>query len=246
MNSLDFKLEYQTVNCADNKGYPVIVVAAGNSTRMCGQNKQLITLCGVPTIIHTLLAFERSDFISNIVLVTKKDDILYLQNLADKYLITKLSDIVEGGSNRQESVVNGLNVIKGAEYVLIHDGARPLVSEQIISRVCKEIGKADGVICGIPITDTLKMTENGIVKTTVDRNNMISVQTPQAVNYNLYTAALKSCDYSQLTDDAAILETLGYTVICVEGEKSNIKITTQEDIALAEFYLEKRGECECE
>lgn len=246
MNSLDFKLDYQMIKNTDKKGYPVIIVAAGNSTRMCGTNKQLVTLCGVPAIIHTLLAFERSDFISNIVLVTKKEDILLLQNLAEKYLITKLSDIVAGGANRQESVLNGLKVIKNAEYVLIHDGARPLISESVIARVCEQIGNADGVICGISVTDTIKRTQNGRVLSTVDRSDMISVQTPQAVKYDVYFNALKNCDFSQFTDDASVLEKYGHTVIFVEGEKSNIKITTPEDVALAEFYLEKRGENECE
>ncbi|MBO5726287.1 MAG: 2-C-methyl-D-erythritol 4-phosphate cytidylyltransferase [Clostridia bacterium] len=246
MNSLDFKLDYQMIKNNDNKGYPVIVVAAGNSTRMCGTNKQLITLCGVPAIIHTLLAFERSNFISNIVLVTKEEDILLLQNLAEKYLITKLSDVVAGGSNRQESVLNGLKAIKNTEHVLIHDGARPLISENVIARVCEQIGNADGVICGISVTDTIKKTQNGRVLSTVDRSDMISVQTPQAVKYDVYIDALNNCDYSQFTDDASVLENIGHTVIFVEGEKSNIKITTPEDIALAEFYLEKRGENECE
>lgn len=246
MNSLDFKLEYETVDTTKKGGFPVIVVAAGNSTRMCGENKQLISLCGVPTIIHTLLAFERSEFISNIVLVTKKEDILPLQNLTKNYLITKLSDIVEGGATRQESVMNGLQHIKNSEYVLIHDGARPLVSEDIIARICEKIGQADAIICGVSVTDTLKMTRDGVVLSTIDRKGMISVQTPQAVKYDVYLSALNKCDPAQFTDDASIIESQGYKVLYVEGEKSNIKITTQEDIALAEFYLEKRGECECE
>ncbi len=247
MNSLDFKLEYLTVEKSAEKGVPVIVVAAGNSSRMCGTNKQLATLCGVPTIIHTLLAFERSDLISDIVLVARNEDINSLQNLAEKYLITKLSDIVAGGSTRQESVFNGLGAVKGAEYVLIHDGARPLVSQAVISRVCEKIGEADGIICGVPVIDTLKKIDNnGAVLETVDRTDMVCVQTPQAVRYESYVSILKNGDFSAFTDDASVLENQGLSVVYVLGEKSNIKITTKDDIALAEFYLEKRGESECE
>lgn len=247
MNKLAFKLEYEAVNTNSNGGIPVIIVAAGNSTRMGGKNKQFMCLCGIPTIVHTLLAFERCAAISNIIVVAKREDIKAIEELCLNYQISKLSDLVEGGDTRQQSVLNGLKAVKNAEHVLIHDGARPLVSCEIIERVCESLGKADGVICGVPIVDTLKRTDDkGFISKTIDRTNMISVQTPQAVKVKEYTELLNKCELSAFTDDASVLEMGGMSVAWVMGDKSNIKITTPDDIALAEFYLERKGKNECE
>ena len=139
MNALDFKLEYQQNNDKSSITMPVVIVAAGSSLRMQGINKQLVTLCGVPAIAHTLMAFQQSQYISQIILVTKKEFIADMQSLATKYAVTKLTDIVAGGDSRCKSVLNGLECVKNNKYVMIHDGARPLVTEIIIESVYNKI-----------------------------------------------------------------------------------------------------------
>ena len=236
-----YKLEF--TNIEDNKGdFPVIVVAAGSSLRMQGQSKQFINLCGIPAIIHTLSAFENSPQISRIILVTKQEYINEMQLLAEKYMITKLTDIVEGGTDRQASVKCGLSRLADEKYVLIHDGARPLVTDEIISRVCAALCDTDGVVCGVPVKDTVKRVDtNSIVEKTIPRASLYSVQTPQGVNVERYKQALGAVDSSDFTDDASILEAANMSVKIVLGDYSNIKLTTPDDIALAEYYLEKRG-----
>ncbi len=241
MTATKYKLEFTSVEA--NKGdYPVIVVAAGSSLRMQGNAKQFVNLCGKPAIIHTLSAFESSPQISRIILVTKQEYINEMQLLAQKYMITKLSDIVEGGNNRQESVKCGLSRLADEKYVLIHDGARPLVSEEVILRVCVALNDADGVVCAVPVKDTVKRVEaNGFVEQTINRQSLYCVQTPQGVNVEKYKEALSVADSTLFTDDASILESANMSVKVVMGDYSNIKLTTPEDISLAEYYLEKRG-----
>lgn len=222
-------------------GIPVIVVAAGSFTRMNGVNKQLAQIGGIPVIIRTLMAFERCEKISDIILVVRADDIFSMQLLTEKYNISKLSDIVCGGSNRQESVLKGLaRVGTDKENVLIHDGARPLVSEKVIQNVIKGLGLSLAVTCAVPIIDTVKQINNGgVVEKTLDRTNLVAVQTPQGVRIEDYRKAIQTVgDLSKFTDDTSIMEAADFKVLTVEGDRSNIKITTKSDIALAEILLE--------
>lgn len=223
-------------------GIPVIIVAAGNFTRMKGINKQLAEISGVPVIIRTLLAFENSDKISDIILVVRADDVFSLQLLTEKYGIKKLTDIVCGGGTRQESVVKGLSRLSfDTERVLIHDGARPLVTGRIIENVVSGLEEYSAVTCGMPVVDTVKrVDENGVVVNTLDRTNLVSVQTPQGVRVGDYKRAIEKVgDVSRFTDDTSIMEAAGFKVLTVEGSRSNIKITTKDDIALAESLLEE-------
>ncbi len=242
MPKLEYKLDFATENLNNTGKFPVIIVAAGSSVRMGGISKQFATLCGVPAIVHTLSAFENSPEISRIILVTKEEFVNEIQLLKGKYMINKLSDIVTGGKTRQDSVRNGLEQLGAEEYVLIHDGARPLVSNAVISRVCAALIEADGVIPAVKIKDTIKkVDEKGFVIKTVARENLYSVQTPQGVNVKKYRAAMENTDVSLFTDDASVLEAAGLSVKMVEGDYKNIKITTPDDIIIAEQYLE-RGE----
>lgn len=223
-------------------GIPVIIVAAGNFTRMKGINKQLAEISGVPVIIRTLLAFENSDKISDIILVVRADDVFSLQLLTEKYGIKKLTDIVCGGGTRQESVIKGLSRLSfDTERVLIHDGARPLVTGRIIENVVSGLEEYSAVTCGMPVVDTVKrVDENGVVVNTLDRTNLVSVQTPQGVRVGDYKRAIEKVgDVSRFTDDTSIMEAAGFKVLTVEGSRSNIKITTKDDIALAESLLEE-------
>jgi len=232
------KLEYTV--CPECEPLPVIVVAAGNSTRMGGVNKQFIELLGVPVIARSLLAFQNSDSVSRIILVTRQEDINPLQLLCEKYGISKLSDIVAGGENRHESVMNGFACLNsGDKAVMIHDGARPLVSDSIICSVAEALNKYDAVTCAVKVKDTIKqVAPDGKIEKTLDRSKLVSVQTPQGVKVEEYLEAVKKVeDVCQFTDDPSVLEAAGYDAYVVEGSYKNIKITTPEDIALAEIYL---------
>ena len=243
MTETELKLEF-SIN-ESSGGIPVIVAAAGNSSRMNGINKQMARIFSVPVIIRTLLAFEHSDIISNIILVTRPEDIFELQILADKYGITKLTDIVCGGSSRQESVAKGFSRLgKSQKKVLIHDGARPLVDSATILRVAEALKTHDAVTCAVPVKDTLKVVDgDGKVLKTLKRDGIFSVQTPQGADAEKYREALEKCgDLSVYTDDMSIMEAAGYDVYITEGSYRNIKITTPEDILAAQAYIREESE----
>lgn len=246
MCKTELKLEYAICENKNN-GIPVIVVAAGSSSRMNGVNKQLLLLGGIPVLARTLLQFERNEKISRIIVVTKKENILEIQNLTEKYMISKVSDVVEGGDTRQESVLKGLKMLSCKEKdVLIHDGARPLVTQQVINNVISALEKYVAVTCAVKLKDTIKLVdENGKAVKTLNRENLVAVQTPQGARVQEYLKAIEQTDISKYTDDTAILEAAGYDVYTVDGSYKNIKITTPDDIALAEGYLNEEAE-ECE
>ncbi len=234
-------LEYEITE-KNEAGLPVIVVAAGNFTRMNGINKQLMEIGGMPVIIRTLLAFENCKSISNIILVVRADDIFSMQMLTEKYGITKLTDIVCGGNNRQESVLKGLDrVANDTKSVLIHDGARPLVTNRIIEDVAKAVADNPAVTCSVSVVDTVKQVDNkGKVIKTFERSSLVAVQTPQGVWVEEYKKAVENVgDVAHFTDDTSIMEAAGYSVLVTKGNRSNIKITTQSDVALATALLEE-------
>lgn len=235
-------LKYEVSEIPEN-GIPAIIVAAGSFTRMEGVNKQLAEISGIPVIIRTLMAFENSNLVSSIILVVRADDVFSVQLLTEKYGITKLTDIVCGGNCRQESVVKGLSRVSvTAEKVLIHDGARPLVDGETIERVAKGLDSFSAVTCAVPIVDTVKRVDtNGQVLETLNRDGLVSVQTPQGVRVTDYKSALeKAEDLSAFTDDMSIMEKAGFKVLTVMGSRDNIKITTKRDISFAESLLEER------
>lgn len=239
MNKTEVKLDYKVCKNT-HSGVPVIVVAAGMSTRMQGINKQLMLVGDIPVLARTLLKFEHSDAISNIILVVKTEDIFEVQLLAEKYMIKKLSDIVCGGNTRQQSVLKGLaRVDKSAEKVLIHDGARPLVDNTVISAVVESLDTYSAVTCGVKVKDTIKqINENGKVIATLNRDSLVAVQTPQGVRVKEYQEALNNvANVDTFTDDTSIMEAAGFDVYIVDGSYKNIKITTPEDIVIAEGYI---------
>lgn len=246
MSVTKFKLQYETINCAQNDAIPVIIAAGGSSLRMEGTDKQFVQLLGVPVLARTLLMFEQCSKISRIIIVTRTDSILPVQELCQKYLITKVTDILEGGNNRHESVMNGLSrLISDENKVLIHDGARPLVNNETILGVIDALDNFDAAVCTVPVNDTVKfITRDGIVDKTLDRSLIHLAQTPQGVDVLKYKKACETVDATRLTDDSAVMEAAGYRVAYTKGYKSNIKITTKEDIPLAEFYLKENGLCE--
>lgn len=237
MLKTELKLNY-TVNEPDEK-LPVIIVAAGSSSRMQGTNKQLLELGGIPVIVRTLRAFEECNCINNIILVVKADDLFKMQMLCEKYQISKVTDVVCGGDNRQQSVLNGFKMLPDkAEKVLIHDGARPFVSSDIIFSVAKALEKFDASGCAVKVKDTIKQIDaDGRVIKTVPRDDLVAIQTPQGVRVKEYLTACGCAEVSLFTDDTSIMEASGYKVGIVEGSYKNIKITTVEDIILAKSFL---------
>lgn len=239
MTETELKLEYKECEPKQD-GIAVIIAAAGSSSRMSGLNKQFIKIGGIPVIARTMLCFERCDSVSKIIIAAREDDIPEIQLLADRYMISKLTDIVSGGSCRQDSVKKAFSVLDSKDKkVLIHDGARPLVSDSVIKSVVSSLEKYDAVTCAVKVKDTVKRIDSdGFAVETPNRESLVAVQTPQGVDVEKYRAAMqKAGDLSLFTDDMSIMEQAGYSVMTVNGSYQNIKITTREDLAAAEAFI---------
>ena len=240
MQNTQFSVEYITETIGfDDDAIAVVIVAAGNATRMNGIDKIFAEIGGIPVIARTMLAFERCRKISNIIVVTRQECCSKVSLLAKDYMITKLTAVTVGGSNRQQSVLNGLKCLpENTERVLIHDGARPLIDNETISKVVCADGAFPCVVCGTKLKDTIKEQNNNIVTKTFIRDKLISIQTPQRVSLDKYLPLIeKSVDDANITDDAGIMENAGFEVYCVDGNERNIKITTMFDLKVAQFLL---------
>lgn len=216
-----------------------VIVAAGNATRMGGIDKMQADLCGQPVIVRTVRAFQDCEAISEIVIVTREDLILPFQNLVRD--MDKVKAVVAGGKSRQESVALGLNTLSAAcKLAAIQDGARPLVSGKLIDRCVRAAHTYSAAAPAIPVKDTIKVVEGRLVKNTPDRATLFAVQTPQVFDRELLCGALRKAekDGAAVTDDCSAVEHLGMPVKIVEGEETNIKITTPLDLKIAELFLE--------
>mgnify|MGYP001050582921 CR=1 FL=1 len=225
-----------------------VIAAGGSGTRMGGNvPKQFVRIGGVPIIVRTLLKFETCSDIDEIIVVVRDCDIETVKILLDEYKITKLTRIVKGGATRQASVLNGINAASG-RFVFIHDAARPFVTPEQISEVVNETHRFGAAALGVPIKDTLKtVKKDGMISETVDRENKYSIQTPQGFEIEMIRAAHREAERKgvSVTDDCALAELSGASVKVVEGSSLNIKLTTPEDIILAEGILNsKKGETE--
>lgn len=244
MNKTEIKLQYDICDKKDS-AIPVIIVAAGTSSRMGGINKQFMPVLGVPVIVRTLMAFEHSSDISKIIVVTAKESVPDVQMLCEKYAIGKVCDIVVGGLNRHQSVIAGIECLSNEDKkVLIHDGARPFIDSNTIGAVVDALNCFDSALCVSKINDTVKkVSGDGVVLSTVDRSMLYAAQTPQGIDVAKYKIACQSiANVEALTDDASIMEEAGYSVKAIVGSSKNIKITTPDDIAIAEALV--RGEDE--
>jgi 2-C-methyl-D-erythritol 4-phosphate cytidylyltransferase len=218
-----------------------IVPAAGLGTRFGpGTNKPFHSLLGKPLIVWSLEVFEALDEISEVIPVLKEQDMEAGVEIFDRYNLSKVKRIAPGGKERQDSVYHGLKLLKGkADMVLIHDGARPLVDSGMVRTAIRSVPGCDGVITGVPVKDTIKEVWDGMVKSTLRRDTIWSIQTPQVFRYDslmkAYQKAMEEEFYS--TDDAALLERAGRKVRVIMGSYSNIKVTTPEDVPVAEVLL---------
>ena len=217
-----------------------VIVAAGSASRMGGIDKVMAPLNGEPMIARTVRAFQNCDAISEIVVVTREDLILPITSLCSG--MDKVQAVVAGGSSRQESVHLGLNALSGkCKLAAIHDGARPLISWQVIDRVVRAANTYGAAAPAIPVKDTIKVVQGGVVKETPDRASLQAVQTPQVFDFDILRGALKKAkqDGAQVTDDCSAVERMGMAVKIVEGEERNLKVTTPLDLKIAQLLLEE-------
>ncbi len=217
-----------------------VIVAAGSASRMGGIDKVMATLGGEPMIKRTVRTFQECDAVSEIVIVTREDLIQPITNLCAGFDKVKL--VVKGGSSRQESVQLGLeNLSKEIKLAAIHDGARPLASFELIDRSIRAANSYGAAAPAIPVKDTIKTVEGGIVVNTPDRAKLRAVQTPQVFDIDLLKGALKKAyeDGAEVTDDCSAVELLGMKIKIVEGDERNLKITTPMDLKIAEMLLEE-------
>lgn len=220
-----------------------IVLAGGQGTRMgTAVQKQYIELCGKPVLYYTLHTFQNSGVIDEIILVVGEGQEEYCrQNIVEKYAITKVSKVVVGGAERYYSVWNGLQEVSEG-YVFIHDGARPFVSGEMIARAYEEVQKYGACVVGMPVKDTIKIAdEDGFSRETPNRKDVWMIQTPQVFETGLvkeaYEALLHEKEISATDDATAVEQMLGRKVKLVVGSYENIKITTPEDLKIAQALL---------
>ena len=217
-----------------------VIVAAGSASRMGGIDKVMAPLGGEPMIVKTVRAFQECDAIREIVVVTREDLIRPITSLLSG--MDKVIAVVAGGASRQESVHLGLNTLSSkVELAAIHDGARPLVSYEVIDRTVRAANTYGAAAPGIPVKDTIKRVQGGVVTETPDRASLQAVQTPQVFDFDLLRGALKKAkeEGTQVTDDCSAVERLGFSVKIVEGDERNIKVTTPTDLQIAEMLLEE-------
>ncbi|MGE5591611.1 MAG: 2-C-methyl-D-erythritol 4-phosphate cytidylyltransferase [Bacillota bacterium] len=222
-----------------------IIPAAGQGTRMGGGTaKQFLPLLGKPMLAHTLAAFEAATSITQVVLVVGSDLLdACRREIVERYGFRKVHGIVPGGKERQDSVYSGLRSLgPGYDLVMVHDAARPLVTPEILDRAVAEARGKGAVVAAVPVKDTIKVVDAGAVVETPERDRLWAAQTPQVFPYALLLEAHQAAleDGFMGTDDAALVERLGRPVHIVEGSPENLKITTPEDLMLAEAILSRR------
>jgi 2-C-methyl-D-erythritol 4-phosphate cytidylyltransferase len=220
----------------------VVIVAAGASRRM-GRDKLWLSLAGRITLAHTIDAFQSSPLIDQIILVTsaeRQDDVRALCQVEQWH---KVAAVVVGGARRQDSVCVGLDTLAAlspdCRWVMIHDGARPFVTPAILEAGLQAVREHLAVVAAVPVKDTIKQVQEGIIHATLDRTQLWSIQTPQIFSFPLIHQAHHSpIAQADVTDDATLIERLGHRVAVFPGAYTNIKITTQEDLIFAEALLQ--------
>lgn len=235
---------FRAANGTAGKHFTSAIIAAAGSSVRFGENKQALKILDVPVLIHTLRAYGASDCIDEIIIVTRKEDIPFWQEQCELFSVKKVKKIIEGGKTRQESVLRGFEEIdKKSKFVAIADGARCLVTPTNINDVCFAAYSHDAATAAHRATDTVKIARSGrFIESSPDRDTVWLAQTPQVFKANLYRAAAYSAlkEGVGATDDNSLVEFIGHPVYLVECGAQNIKITTKEDVIIAESILAKR------
>ncbi len=218
-----------------------VIVAAGSATRMQGIDKMLVPLAGVPVVLRSVRALAASDCIDSLVIVTRTECMETLRTLCAE--VSKPVTVVAGGASRPESVLAGLAALpEGTELAAIHDGARPLVTQAVIAEAVEAAGRCGAAAPAVPVHDTIKQAENGLVRATPERKTLFAVQTPQVFDVKLLKTVLRAAMERgiALTDDCSAVEAAGKAVVLTQGCEENLKITTPVDLTLAEAILKRR------
>ncbi len=218
-----------------------VVVAAGGSRRMGGVDKVLALLAGKPVLAWVIDVFESCDLITQVVVVVNEQSLEQCRRLVAEHGWLKVTDVCLGGRRRQDSVGAGLARLSHCHWVVIHDGARPLLTEDLIYRGLNEARETGAAVAAVPVTDTIKVAgDDRLVQQTPPRHNLWAVQTPQVFRFDIIKEAYRQAK-REVTDDATLVEQLGYRVKLYMGAYDNIKITTPGDLVLAEVLWQKHG-----
>lgn len=224
--------------------YEVVLPAAGSGKRMgAGQNKLFLKLLEKPILIHTLEVFQQDPFCTGIWLAVKPEERTYIQELLEQFEITKVKGLPDGGAERQHSVHSCMKEMQQVDIVLVHDAARPFITNDIIASLVQSAHEFGAAIAGVRAKDTMKKVRNGIIEETVDRDSLWMIQTPQAFQFDLIVEAEDVAEKVGFlgTDEAMLVERLGHAVHIVESSYENVKMTTQEDLIFGEAILRKRA-----
>ena len=224
----------------DHQKVGAIIIAAGESRRMGGVDKEMAPLGGKPLLYWSLAAFQQCGPVDRIVLVVQEKNLAWCRQLVSGEGFDKVSDVCPGGKRRQDSVAAGLERLGSCDWVVIHDGARPMVTAELIEQGLEAAGDTGIAAAAVPVTDTIKAaSEYGIVLQTVSRQNLWAVQTPQVFRSEIIKEAYQRAD-NDVTDDASLAEQLGYKVRLYLGSYANIKVTNPDDLISAEALWQKR------
>ena len=229
----------------------VIIPAAGSGKRMGGnRSKQYLTIGDRPILIETLIVFSESPYIDEIILVSPADDLPLIKKMLKDYSLNKVSKIVEGGKERQDSIRNGLDSLSlndsigsSRDIILVHDGVRPFINDKIIKALIDSANRYGAAIVAVPVKDTVKKISDASIMETIPRENLWLAQTPQAFRAKIIIDAYANAEEKGLrgTDDASLVEAMGLDVKIVMGSYENIKITTSEDLIFAEAILKEKN-----
>jgi 2-C-methyl-D-erythritol 4-phosphate cytidylyltransferase len=218
-----------------------VIVAAGSSRRMGGVDKMFALLGGEPVLVRVVDVFQECEAVDQVVVVMNESSFKQGQELISERRWPKVTDVCAGGARRQDSVLAGLNRLGGCDWAVIHDGARPLVTAVLIERGLEAAKETGAAIAAVPVTDTIKVAgDDRIVNQTLSRQNLWAVQTPQVFSLDIITGAYKRA-IGNVTDDASLVEQAGHKVKLYMGSYDNIKITTPDDLVLAEVLWQKYG-----
>ncbi|HJF30308.1 MAG TPA: 2-C-methyl-D-erythritol 4-phosphate cytidylyltransferase [Sporosarcina psychrophila] len=225
--------------------YTVMMPAAGSGQRMgAGYNKLFLKLDDKPILIHTLDVFEGDPACEGIILAVKSDEREYIQALLEEFAIRKVTALVDGGGERQDSVAACMKVYDKDGIVLVHDAARPFIRLSVIAELVKVANEHGAAIAGVRAKDTMKYAKDGVVEQTVDRGKLWVIQTPQAFRYALLKRSSEEAQAQGFlgTDESMLVERFGQPVHIVESTYDNVKMTTQEDLLFGEILLRRRQE----
>ncbi|MGN7386225.1 2-C-methyl-D-erythritol 4-phosphate cytidylyltransferase [Sporosarcina sp. SAFN-015] len=223
--------------------YTVMLPAAGSGRRMgAGFNKLFLEMASKPILIHTLDVFEQDLACSGMILSVKDEEKPQIEEMLERFGITKVTALVEGGTERQQSVAACIRAHQSGGIVLVHDAARPFIKQEVIHELVGVAQLHGAAIAGVQVKDTMKYAPGGIVEETVDRSKLWTIQTPQAFRYELIKEASEKAEAEGFlgTDESMIVERLGHPVRVVESTYDNVKMTTKEDLLFGEVLLKQR------